>query len=449
MNFLKNYFDFDSLQTSLGRELLAGVSVFLSISYIFIVNPAILGSAGFDTSAVYFATVLTSALATLVMGMWGRLPFVLAPGLEMNAFVAYVLVGVAGTSTGLGLSWQQALGAVFWSGVIFVILTFVTNFREAIINAINDQMKLILAFSVGVFVFVIGLRITGMAIYDDSGFVGIGELWSPQAQALYIGIVLLVFLKFYDVPGSILMSILASAAYLNLTTNIESPEAFDFSNMTSAAGQLDLGWILSGGFIGGVFLLFVVDFYGSVAKFIALTVNIPEVKIQEKTPRALKVDGLATMGGALLGTSSVTTFVESQVGIGAGGKSGLTAVVCGVLMIASVLLLPFLVYVPVAATAPALIYVGYMLFPRKVLKDRFSTGDWLLLAVCGLIVWFLFSLDIAMLAGFSYYFCKQIAKRCKQMISRARGNTDTGDGVVISIPLLISILLLLVSRILA
>ena len=446
MKFLKDYFDFDYLGTNLGSELLAGVSVFLSISYIFIVNPSILGGAGFDTSAVCFATVVTSAAATFFMGVWGRLPFVLAPGLEMNAFVAYVLiggVGVAGTNTGLNLSWQQALGAVFWSGCIFVILTyFFTNFREAIINAINVQMKLILVFSVGVFVFVIGLQITGMTTYDDSGFVGIGELWSAKAQALYIGIVLLMFLKFYDVPGSILMSILISAFYLNVTTEIDPLEEFDMSNMLSAALKLDFGLDLElnlvAGFIGGVFLLFVVDFYGSVAKFIALTENIPEVKIKEKAPRALQVDGAATMVGALLGTSSVTTFVESQVGIGAGGKSGLTAVVCSVLMLSSLLLLPFLVYVPVAATAPALIYVGWMLFPIKVLKDRFSTGDWLLLAVCGLIVWFLFSLDIAMLVGFSYYVGRQI-------VSRALGDASE----VISIPLLISILLLLVSRILA
>ena len=432
---LKDYFELDSLGTSIGQEMLAGVSVFLSISYIFIVNPAILGSAGFDTSAVFFATVVTSALATIAMGVWGRLPFVLAPGLEMNAFVAYVLIGVAGTSTGLGLTWQQALGAVFWSGAIFVALTFIGNFREAIIEAINDQMKLILAFSVGVFVFVIGLRITGMAIYDDSGFVRFGEFWSPEAQALYIGIVLLVFLKLQKVPGSILMSILASATYLNITTEIAAPDAFNASSMLSATGQLDLTLIMSGGFIGGVFLLFVVDFYGSVAKFIALTTNIPEVKIREKTPRALKVDGLATMGGALLGTSSVTTFVESQVGIGAGGKSGLTAIVCGFLMILSLFLLPFLVYVPVAATAPALLYVGWMLFPKRNLHDRFSPYDWALLAVCGIIVWFFFSLDIAMLIGFSYYFVLQIVRRI-------RGDTS----VVVSIPLAISIALLLVSR---
>jgi AGZA family xanthine/uracil permease-like MFS transporter len=416
---------------------LAGISVFLSLSYIFVVNPAILADAGMDKSAVFFATVVASSLATLFMGIWARLPFVLAPGLEMNAFVAYVIVGVG--ATGMGLSWQQALGIVFWSGIIFMILTFVTNFREAIIDAINDQMKLILAFSVGVFVFAIGLRITNVFIYDNTGFVEFGSFISPEAIAMYIGVTILAFLHWIKFPAAIIISILASAIYINIAKGIGEVNASTSETMFTGIFALDLSTTISGAFLSAVFLLFVVDFYGSVAKFIALTVNIPEVKIREKTPNALKVDGGATVVGAVLGTSSITTFVESAVGIGAGGKSGLTAVFCSLFMALSLFLVPLLVYIPVAATAPALIYVGYKLFPNKALWHLFSKYDWALLVVCGLIVWLLFSLDIAMLVGFTFYLVLQ----CHSKFIVKEENAK------VSVPLLVSAFLLLLSRLLA
>ena len=172
--------------------------------------------------------------------------------------------------------------------------------------------------------------------------------------------------------------------------------------MFSSIGALDLSLTINGAFLSAVFLLFVVDFYGSVAKFIALTVNIPEIRIQNKTPNALKIDGGATVVGALLGTSSVTTFVESAVGMGAGGKSGLTAIFCAIFMALSLFLVPLLAYIPVAATAPSLLYVGYKLFPDKKLWHLFNKCDWALLVTCGLIVWLLFSLDTAMLTGFTF-----------------------------------------------
>lgn len=434
---IDQYFKLEELGTSVKTEFLAGISVFLSLSYIFVVNPAILSEAGMDKSSVFFATVVASGLATFVMGAWGRLPFVLAPGLEMNAFVAYVIVGVG--ATGMGLSWQQALGVVFLSGVLFMILTFITNFREAIIDAINDQMKLILAFSVGVFVFVIGLRITNVFIYDNSGFVEFGSFVSPQAIALYIGLGVLLFLNWLKFPAAIIISILSSALYLNITTEIGVIEASTTDSMFTGLFALDLSATISGAFISAVFLLFVVDFYGSVAKFIALTVNIPEVKIREKTPNALKVDGGATVVGACLGTSSVTTFVESAVGIGAGGRSGLTAIFCAIFMLLSLFLLPLLAYIPVAATAPALIYVGYKLFPSKELWHLFNKYDWGLLVVCGLIVALLFSLDIAMLVGFTFYLVVQLYSKYIQKES----------GANVSIALIISVLLLLLSRLIA
>lgn len=434
---LRVYFELDELRTDIKTEFMAGVSVFLSLSYIFVVNPAILSDAGMDKSAVFFATVVASSVATFVMGLWGRLPFVLAPGLEMNAFVAYVIVGVG--ATGMGLTWQQALGIVFWSGVLFMILTFVTNFREAIIGAVNDQMKLILAFAVGVFVFAIGLRITNIFIYDNSGFVRFGSFVSPEAVALYVGITVLVFLNWLRFPAAIIISILCSALYLNVVVGVGEVSAVASNTMFSGVLALDLSATMSGAFLSAVLILFVVDFYGSVAKFIALTVNIPEVKIREKTPKALKVDGGATVVGAMLGTSSITTFVESAVGIGAGGKSGLTAIFCAIFMGLSLFLVPLLAYIPVAATAPALLYVGYRLFPNKKLWHMFSVYDWALLAVCGLIVWLLFSLDIAMLVGFTFYLAVQLSNK---YFLRTKG-------VTVSMPLIVSVLLLLLSRLLA
>lgn len=425
---LETYFEFKELGTNWRREILAGFSVFLSLAYIIVVNPTILAKGGIPLEIAFFATVAISGLAMIAMGLWARLPFVLAPGLEMNAYLVFFIIGV------LGYSWQEALGLVFWSGVLFLILTL-TRLRQGIIEAIPENMKYILSFAVGVFVAAIGLRITDLLFYDGSFISGVGDFISPKAITLYIGLGVLIILSKLRVPGAVLLSIFAGSLYLNLTAGVDDTANYGgFAEMTKDVGAFDPFFALkSRAAIGAIFVLFAIDFYGSIAKFIGLTVNTP-IKIQERSGKALYVDSVATIFGAAAGTSSITTYVESAVGIGAGGRSGIVAIIAGVLMLASFFLLPYLSYVPVAATAPALLYVGYKLFPVAILKDKFRLFDWFVLAVSGLIVFFMFALDKAMLFGFACYFAMALFAKFKGQHSKD-----------LNIYLFISILILLAS----
>src|SRR3989344_1709385 len=194
---IEDYFDFAKHKTNYKTEILAGVSTFLALSYIFVVNPSILAEGGFNKSAVLFATVITCFLATFIMGVWAKKPFAVAPGMEMNAYVAFFVVGA------LGFSWQQALGAVFWSGVLFMILTL-TNVRTKIINAIPDKMKSGLALCVGVFLMLIALRLAGILLYSGVSISGLGVFLSPTAYVLYFGLASTLILRKFKIPGSVL-----------------------------------------------------------------------------------------------------------------------------------------------------------------------------------------------------------------------------------------------------
>ncbi len=406
---LDRYFGITKLGSSIRVELLAGLSTFLSLSYIFIVNPAILAEAGIDKSFALFATIVASALATLAMGLWARLPFVLAPGLEMNAYVAFVAV------QGLGLTWQQGLGMVFWSGVIFMVLT-VLKVRENIIRAIPEAMKSTLSLSVGVFLMLIATSLSGILRFEGLHVRGLGDFTSPKAIAFYISLSLVLILGRLKVRAAVLLSIIATAAYCNGVGIIDTTKPAELSSsMFSGIGALDLGVIFEPVALSGILILFLVDFYGSIAKFIGLTLNTSITKLSNgevpRTKEALAIDGSATVLGSCLGTSSITTFVESGVGIAAGGRTGLVAVTCGALMVLCFAIVPYLAFIPVVATTGALIYVGWKLVPeRKVLREY----DWLEKLAAGLmplLVVATFSLEKAMLAGFLIYILRDLLVR--------------------------------------
>jgi AGZA family xanthine/uracil permease-like MFS transporter len=394
--------DIKERNSSLTIEIVAGISTFLSLSYIFVVNPSILAEAGMDKTSVLFATILISGLATIVMGLYARLPFVLAPGLEMNAYVAFVAVGA------LGLTWQESLGAVFWSGIIFVILTLI-GIREKLIYSIPNKLKFGLAFSVGAFVFAIGLLLSGVFIYDGVDFKGIGSLTGDKAITLYIGLFFIIFFNYLKIPGSILLSIVIAAVYANYVGLVEPYTGTENSSMLSGTGELDI-FSFSSAMITSIIILFLVDFYGSLAKFIGMTMNTEIIKKNKegksyvpKTKEALTVDGVATLGGAFLGTTSVTTYVESAVGISAGGRTGLVAIIAGLLMLMVYFLIPFINYIPVVATSGALVYVGYKLIPNVETRKTYSNLDYLVSISMALLAIFTFSLDLALILGFIVY----------------------------------------------
>lgn len=397
---LDRFFGITSRGSNTKTEVLAGVSTFLSLSYIFVVNPAILSAMGLSTSAIFFATVVGSVIATLLMGLWARLPFAVAPGLEMNAYVAYVVVG------SMGFAWQGALGAVFWSGILTVLLSF-TSLRVNIVKAIPDKLKSGLAAAVGVFLMLIALKVSGMLAYEGIQVKGIGILTSHEAIIFYIGLVLVMILKALKVRGAVLLSIIGAAIVAHIIGVGQPIEPIHLSrDMFSGTFALDWKIILNPKIWSVILVLFILDFYGSIAKFIGLTRNTSIVDENGNLPRlkeGLIVDGGGTVIGALTGTSNLITYVESAVGIGEGGRTGLVAVVVAILMALFLLLIPLINLVPVVATTGALFFVGLLLFPSKKDLKEYSWID--IVAVIAMVAttFWTFGLDKAMFAGFAAF----------------------------------------------
>ncbi len=394
---IREYFEFAKHKTNFRTEILAGVSTFLALSYIFVVNPSILGEAGMNKSMVLFATIVVSFLATFLMGLWAKKPFVLAPGMEMNAYVAFFVI------LGLGFTWQQALGAVFWSGILFMILTL-TGVRKKIIQAIPDKMKSGLALSVGVFLMLIALRLAGILVYEGVIIQGIGVLFSPMAYVLYFGLAVVLILRKLKVRGSVLISIILASVLAHFLGLGDAGGAIEISKeMLGGVLALDFGVILNPKILTVILVLFIVDFYGSVAKFIGLTRNTSIVRKDGTLPKmqeTLSVDGIATIAGAGLGTTSLTTYVESGVGIAEGGRTGFTAIVCSILMLGFLALTPLVNLVPLIATTGALFWVGIHLFPSKEELKQYRLIDIIsVLAMIVATVW-TFSIDKALLFGF-------------------------------------------------
>jgi AGZA family xanthine/uracil permease-like MFS transporter len=404
LSTLDGYFLISERGSTTATEILAGVSTFLALSYIFVVNPAILGQAGIPISLSLFATITISALATILMGVWAKLPFAVSTGLEINGYVAFVVIGA------MGFTWQQALGMVFWSGVIMMVVT-VASIREKVIDSIPDPLKIGLSFSVGMFLVLIAMKLSGIFIYKGLVLSGCGSLISPAAICLYIGLVAILVLERLKVLGSVLISIigvtvlyhaLASGGGAGFTPVTSSGTPGASKEMFSGIGALSPSILLDPRAWSVILVLFIIDFYGSVAKLIGLTLRT-SLMASGKLPgreKALLVDGGGTALASMIGTTSVVAFVESAVGIGAGGRTGLSSLVCGVLMAACFLAMPFIHLIPVGATLGALVYVGFRLCPAFDQWKAMAPVDKLTLISMPLITIATFSLDKAMVVGF-------------------------------------------------
>lgn len=429
---IEQYFEFVKHKTNWRTEILAGISTFLSLSYIFVVNPSILSEGGINKSAALFATVIVSAIATIIMGWWAKKPFALAPGLEMNSYVVYFLI------LGLGVSWQGGLGAIFWSGIIFLILT-ITNVRTKIIDAIPDSLKVGLAASVGIFIIIIALRLSDVFVYTETSLTSISLPFTKKALVLLVGFLIAILLKRFKIKAFILISIVAStilAYYIGLKASVVDKVVIN-QEMFSAIVAFDLTVIFNPKVFSAIIILFVIDFYGSIAKFIGLTQDTSILNKEGKLPNikeALLIDGGATVVGSALGTTSITTFVESGIGIGVGGRTGVTAIVSGLLMLLFIPLAPLVNLVPVIATTGALLWVGFQIMPNIVILTKSNTIEIITVILMIVITIFTFALDKAMLIGFSFY---------------VLGLLFTGQKNRISIYLIISILLILIATILS
>ena len=402
---IDRYFEVEKYGSTIKREILAGLSVYLSLAYIFVVNPAILSQAGMDVSAVLFATILASGLSTLFMGFYAKLPFALAPGLEMNGFFAFVVVGT------IGLSWNEALGAVFWSGVLCLVLTYLPV-RKAIIDAIPFGLKKAMAVSVGVFVFTIGLLLAGIVTFENGQLSSFGSPFTNKGYALIIGLVISVVLGLPKLkfPGGMLVAIVASTIFCKVVGIVVDDPAEMSANMFLALFQLDV--IPRSISLLPVFLVFfLIDFYGSIGKFIGLTASTNLAKkdgTMVRMDKALYVDGGGTVLGSFLGTSSIITYVESAIGIAVGGRTGLVAIVCGILMLLSLVFTPLVGLVPVEATAGILIYVGYLLIKDTWESRELTSFDYVVSGLMAVFTFYTFSLDKTMLLGFGIYMIYQI-----------------------------------------
>ncbi len=365
---LEKLFGFDRNVTRVRTEVLAGITTFLTMAYILAVNPNILSATGMDKGALFTTTVVASAFATLLMAFYAKLPFGLAPGMGLNAFFAYTVCLT------MGYTWQFALTAVLIEGLIFILLT-VTNLRDKIVDAIPVTLKNAIGAGIGLFISFIGLQNAGIIVNNDATLISMGNITSGTALLGMIGLVVTSLLLVKGVRGALLFGIL-------ITTLIGIPMGITkFDGIFSTPPSIEpIFWqfewhnIFTKEMIVVVFTFLFVDMFDTIGTLVGVTTKAGMMDKNGKIPhlkQAFMVDAIGTTAGAMLGTSTITTFVESASGVGEGGRSGLTAFVTAVCFLLSLFFAPFFLSVPGAATAPVLILVGLMMM-SSVLKVNFA-----------------------------------------------------------------------------
>jgi AGZA family xanthine/uracil permease-like MFS transporter len=349
------YFSLSARGSTWRREIFAGISTFLALSYIVVVNPAILSQGGIPHAAAFFATAAVGGLATMAMGLWARLPFAVAPGMEMNAMIAFSVVGT------LAYTWPEALGMVFWSGIAMLAVSLL-RLREAVINAIPPEMRSALAAAVGTFIGLIGLQIAHLVTTSDGRLSGLGDWTGPPAIALYIGLAVALGLDAAGARAAAVLGGIAAAALYCAFAGISTEAVHDDVHGSGAAlFRFDLSVIADPRVWSIVLVLFALDFFGSIAKVVGLSAHTPIQKGNGQVPgmrQALLVDAGATVAGSAAGSSSFVAFVESAVGIRAGARTGIASIVTGLLLFSCLFIGPLLAHVPVEATTGALVFVA-------------------------------------------------------------------------------------------
>jgi adenine/guanine/hypoxanthine permease len=355
---LENYFEFSHLGTNWRTEILAGVTTFLTMAYIVLVNPAILADAGVPIAAATAATCLSAAFASILMGIVARYPIALAPGMGLNAYFTYTVC------IKMHIPWQTALGAVFISGIIFLLLT-AGGIRQMILHAIPHQLYAAVAGGIGLFIAFIGFQHAGLVVRDPNTMVSLGDVKNPTTALALLGLIVMVALEIRKVKGSILIGVLTITALawaLGLTHWTHS--TIGLHALTATAFKLNIRGALNKGLLEIVFVFFFVDLFDNLGTLMAVAKRAGLIAADHNIPRLNRIlfaDATATVFGSLTGTSTVTSYVESTAGVEAGGRSGVTAIVTGLLFLGAILAAPFIGIVPAAATAPALILVGSLM----------------------------------------------------------------------------------------
>lgn len=384
---LNSYFKLKEKGTTVRTEVLAGITTFMTMAYILAVNPSILSATGMDASSVFAATAISSAIATAIMALYANLPVGLAPGMGLNAFFAFSVC------LGMGYSWQFALTAVFLEGIIFILLT-ITNLREAILNCIPLSLKKAISAGIGLFIAFIGLQGSGIVVDNPATLVSMGDITSPNAIVTLIGLFAVAVMLIFNIRGALLYGILIAAAagiFLGVTKteNLSLASIFAVPSVAPTFWQFDFSQIFTTDMVFVLTTFLFVDLFDTVGTLVGVATKgnlldkegrLPEAK------QAFMADAVGTCLGAILGTSTVTSFVESASGVAAGGRSGLTALVIAFFFLISLFLAPIFLLIPAAATAPALIIVGlFMISPIKEVDfDDFSVSVPVFVTIIGM-----------------------------------------------------------------
>lgn len=418
---LDSVFKLKERDTNIKTEVLAGLTTFLTMAYILIVNPIILGDAGMDMGAVFTATAISSAIATLVMAFVANLPISLAPGMGLNAFFAYTVV------IGMGFSWQMALTAVFIEGLIFIALSLL-NVREAIVKSIPLNVKKAVSVGIGLFIALIGLKNAGIIVANEDTLVSLGDMTSGPAMLGLVGLIIIGTLLALEVKGSILLGILGTTI-LGIPLGLTSMPDMSWAppSLAPTFAQFDLSSLISIDMLIVVFTFLFVDIFDTAGTLIGVTTksgmvdkegNFPEAK------QAFLADSIGTTVGALLGTSTVTSYIESASGIAEGGRTGLTSLTTAVMFLVALFLSPVFLMVPEAATAAALVVVGlFMTSPIKEIDFKDYTEA--LPAFLAIIMMpFAYSISEGIIFGLlSYVFLKVLSGRYAEVTKIAYGLT--------------------------
>ena len=399
MSLLNNYFKLQENGTTARTEVIAGLTTFLTMAYIIFVNPSILGDAGVPKDAVFVATCLAAAVGSLMMGLYANYPIGMAPGMGLNAYFAYAVV------LGMGVPWQTALGAVFISGVLFVLVS-VFGLRAMIVNGIPNSLRTAITVGLGLFLGLIALKSAGIVVANPATMVTAGDLRSAPVIMAVLGFLLIVTLDRLRVRGAILIGIVA----VTVASFFFGGNTFNgvFSAPPSLAPtllQLDIGGAIGVGILNVVLIFFLVELFDATGTLMGVASRaglLVEGKM-ERLNRALLADSVAIVAGSALGTSSTTAYVESAAGVQAGGRTGLTAVVIALLFLACLFISPLAGVVPPYATAPALLFVACLMLRDLGNIDWDETTESIPAAICAVAIPFTYSIAHGIAFGFITY----------------------------------------------
>lgn len=411
---MEKFFKLKEHGTNVKTEIIAGITTFMTMAYILAVNPGILSVTGMDAGGVFTATALASVVATLIMALVANLPFALAPGMGLNAFFAFTVV------KGMGYTWQTALTAVFIEGIIFVLLT-AFNVREAIVNSIPMNIKRAISVGIGLFIAFIGLQNAGIIVNNDATLVSLGTITKGGGLLAIIGLVITSVLLAYRVKGALLIGII-STALVGIPfglTQMHPSASFLPPSLAPVAFQFDFSQLANFNIIIVLFTFLFVDMFDTVGTLIGVCTKSGLLNKNGTIPKckqALFADAVGTVVGACLGTSTITTYVESASGTAEGGRTGLTALVVAILFGISLFLSPLFLAIPGAATAPALILVGlFMMSPiREIDFDDYTES--IPAFICILFMPLSYSIADGIVFGvLSYVVVKALSKKAKEI----------------------------------